>query len=655
MSDGIKRLLELQGQLKYHDHLYHTLDQPVISDSEYDILKSEYDELAEKYPEVIDPKVTIGFVDPPKSLGKVTITEPMISVDKKKDVESYDKWILKNVETEAVEEIKLDGIALRFIYKKGMLSLIHTRGRNGIGGDVSHRRHLITNLKDTVELHEDKDEVHFTGEVYTRHADFLAYCARHKLDPTDTDPRSTVSGLMKRAEASDRDDLPIYVTIYGASRNVRDEFSTYLELRAHIQECGFDVPMIIDPVMRSEMMEANKLPDWEYPIDGIVAKDNDLRKWEVPQTGEHYTYAVCYKFPTILLHTTVTGIDWSLTNKGEFVGTLMYEPVDYGGTKLTRCKFDYMKTYFEKGLRVGSKISVTKSNEIIPKLISLDEVGKGEKLDFPAKCPFCNHQTVPTTISVKCTNSDCEGQVVKRLSTIFSIDAFNIHGLGDKRIEQLVNIGKLTEPADIFKWDDEDLIAGGVPPASTGKIIEAIKNVGSNDLSRWLFALSIPSLGKVRCVELSNMSATNGMNDGLKFHNLQDFLTIITDAQGLSEMFGIEGAKIAAHCKKYEDQISRFLSHYDFGRLAPMGMDGVPVAITGEWNGLTRRDLTEVLRQHDFVLSSSVTKTCKALLTATKPSPAKVETAKRYKLPIFDISSISDVNGIVALLSNIGR
>lgn len=655
MSDGIKRLLELQGQLKYHDHLYHTLDQPVISDSEYDILKQEYDELAEQHPEVVDPKVTIGFVDPPKALGKVTITEPMISVDKKKDVESYDKWIDKNVSTECVEEIKLDGIALRFIYKDGVLARIHTRGRNGIGGDVSHRRHLLVNMKDTVELHEDKDEVFFTGEAFCFHKDFLEYCARHKLDPTDTDPRSTVSGLMKRADAGDRDDLPIQITVYGASRNVRDQFETYLELREHIKECGFNVPELITESMRAEMFAAGKLPEWDYPIDGIVAKDNNLRAWEKEQSGEYYTYAVCYKFPTIALKTEITGVDWSLTNAGEFVGTLMYKEVDYGGTKLTRCKFDYMKSYIDKGIRIGSKISVTKSNEIIPKLISLDEVGNGEKILLPVNCPFCNGPTTPTKISVKCTNGECEGQAVKRMLAIFNIDGFNIHGLGEKRVEALVNIGKLTEPHDIFKWDTQDLIDGGVAPASVDGILSAIEQAKSNDLSQWLMCLAIPSLGKVRAVELSNMSATNGMNDGLKFHNLTDFMFILTDAQALSSLFGIEGAKIANHCKKKMDEITRFLSYYDFGRQAPMGLDGIPVAITGEWNGLTRRDLTAVLRQHDFVLSSSVTKTCKALLTASKPSPSKIETAKRYKLPVIEIGGISDVNGIVALLSNIGR
>lgn len=655
MSDGIKRLLELQGQLKYHDHLYHTLDTPVISDSEYDILKAEYDELATQHPEVVDPAVTIGFVDPPKALGKVTITEPMISVDKKKDVESYDKWIDKNVSTTCVEEIKLDGIALRFIFTNGSLTRIHTRGRNGIGGDVSHRRHLLVNMKDGVELHEDKAEVFFTGEAYCYHKDFQDYCARHGLDPTDTDPRSTVSGLMKRAESGDRDDLPIQVTIYGASQNVREQFGTYLELREHIKECGFNVPVLIDETMRAEMMAAGKLPEWDYPIDGIVAKDNDLRSWDKPQTGEYYTYAVCYKFPTITLKTEITGVDWSLTNTGEFVGTLMYKEVDYGGTKLNRCKFDYMKSYIEKDIRVGSKISVTKSNEIIPKLISLDEIGKGEKIILPTKCPFCNGPTTPTNISVKCTNGECEGQTVKRMLAVFNIDSFNIHGLGDKRVEALVNIGKLNEPADIFKWDAQDLVEGGVAPASVDGILKAIEGAKANDLSKWLMALAIPSLGKVRAAEISNLSATNGMNEGLKFSDLKDFMLIIKDAQALSTMFGIEGAKIASHCKKKADEIERFLSHYDFGRQAPMGMDGVPVAITGEWNGLTRRDLTAVLRQHDFILSSSVTKTCKALLTATKPSPSKIETAKRYKLPIFEIGSISDVNGIVALLSNIGR
>lgn len=655
MANAIKRLLELEGLLKYHDHMYHTLDQPVIADSEYDILKLEYDELAVEHPEMLDPEVRPGFVDPPERLAKVDILEPMISIGKRKNKEEFNKWIKNNVKTEAVYEDKLDGVALRFIYLNGILDRIHTRGRRNIGGDVSHRRHLLKNVPDTVELHEDKARVEFTGEAFCKHADFKTYCERHGLDINDVDPRSIVSGLMKRHNSSERDDLPVYVKIYGASDNVRAEYATYLELRDHVTECGFDVPMLITGGLLAELLELTKLPEFDYPIDGIVVKDNDLRQWEKEQTGEYYTYAVCYKFPTIALDTKVTGIDWSLSAIGELIPTLTYEPVDYGGTKLTRCKLDYAASYFDKGLRIGSHIQVTKANEIIPRLVALVEPGTGARLNYPDKCPFCDQLTTREEKIAKCINPACDGQLAKRLSTVSSLDGLNIDGLGRKRITSLVDKGYISRPVDILGLKEDDLLGAGIPLGSVPDIMEEIKASQKRDLSAWLFALSIPSLGKVRAVELSALSASNGLNEGIKFHNLQDFMTILTNAQQLCSMFGMEGAQIAAHVIKYREEIEEFLQHYDFGRPAPIGLDGVPVAISGTWNGLTRRDLTEVLRQNDFVLSERVTRSCKALILGSKPSPSKLETAKRYGIPTYDITQIHEVNGIVSLLLNMNH
>ncbi|UQT02789.1 putative DNA ligase (NAD+) [Serratia phage vB_SmaM-Sureiya] len=652
-TEKLRRILDLEAKIKYHDYMYFNQDMPVISDSEYDDLVREYKDLLEQVPSY-KSTVRVGFVEVDSKLGTVEISEPMISISKKKTPKDFNVWIARHVNANEVYEDKLDGIAIRLVYTRGVLTAAHTRGRGDIGEDVTHRLGLITNIPTEIEGYKEFEKRTITGECFCTFADFDEYLKRHGLDPKETDTRSLVSGLLRRQTPGDREDLPIKFKAYNADLETRKQFDTYAELADHFISIGFEIPKQFNKEEVNAMLELASKPIGEYPIDGIVVKLGNLREWEKEQTGEYYTYATCYKFPTLSYETKVTGIDWSLSNEGQLIGTLMYDPVEYDGTKLTRCKLDYAGSYFEKGLRIGSVIRITKANEIIPNLVGLVEPGDGERLSYPENCPFCNHPIEYYQLygTAYCKNENCEGQLIKQLTRLVSKQGLNVKGLGDERVQALVDNGFLSEPADLFKLTESDFINSGIGKGDAENILNQISRASDRDIIHWLYGLAIPGLGLVRAADISNLAATNGLNDQLQLHDAYSFVTVLSDAKYMSDLFGLDGLPMVSHVKKNADEIQRFLSYYNFNRQSVVKEVGIPIAITGTWAALPRSMMEEGLAAAGYTVTDSVTKSSKCLLIGDKPGASKLEKANRYGIPKYSITQVHTMTGIIALIES---
>ena len=652
-TEKIRRILDLEAKIKYHDYMYFNQDMPVISDAEYDDLVREYKELLEQVPDY-KSQLRVGFVEVDSKLSTVEITEPMISISKKKTPKDFKVWIARNAHANEVYEDKLDGVAIRLVYTNGVLTAAHTRGRGDVGEDVTHRMGLVANIPTEIEAYKGFEKRTVTGDCFCLFTDFDEYLKRHSLDPKETDTRSLVSGLLRRQTPGDREDLPIQFKAYNTDLETRKGFKTYDELMVHLGSIGFDIPKRFTEQEVEEMLSLASKPVGEYPIDGIVVKINDLREWEKEQTGEYYTYATCYKFPTLSYETKVTGIDWSLSNEGQLIGTLMYEPVEYDGTKLTRCKLDYAGSYFEKGLRMGSIIRITKANEIIPNLVGLVDPGDGERLHYPENCPFCNKPVEYYQLygTAYCKNDSCEGQLIKQLTRLVSKQGLNIKGLGDERVQSLVDNGFLSQPADLFKLTESDFINSGIGKGDAENILNQISRASDRDIIHWLFGLAIPGLGLVRATDISNLAATNGLNDGLQLHDAKSFVMVLSDAKYMSDMFGLDGLPMVAHVKKHADEILDFLSHYDFNRQSVVKEVGIPIAITGAWAARPRSMMEEGLANAGYTVTDSVTKSSKCLLIGDKPGASKLEKANRYGIPKYNITQVHTMNGLIALIES---
>lgn len=645
MASLHKRFVELEANIKHHDYLYFVVDKPIIADSEYDILVAERNQLLEEHPE-FQPNHTPGFVDGPTKLTTTPILEPFISIDKRKDVEGYETWIKKHIKGLTVHEEKLDGVGLRHIYEFGNLAISHLRGGgDGLEGTVvTHRVGLIRNVPEWVEEFQEFARVEVSGEVFCMDADRFAYCEQWDKDPNETTCRTLVGGMLKRLKPSESDTLIMYFRAYSASRNLLATMKTYTQLREKLTDWGFDIPVRIEGTQLQSLYKATEKPDFGYPIDGLVAKADDLSEWVGDKFVGNYPYAICYKFPSVSLETKLLDVIWGLSTAGVITGTVVYEPVQYDGTTMRRAKFNYMEEYINTGIRIGSIIRVAKGNEIIPQMVSLKEIGKGKKVEFPRKCPCCDQMLVRESPTVlKCVNDDCSGTFSKQMCRVVSIKGLDIKGLGEKGVEALVASGYMTTPSDLFQLKREDYMNLDTFNQNTvEEIVEQLEVVGKLPLHRWLFAACIPTMGSGSAVDFARQQNT-------LFTDITSMIDALKDADIMAELFGVDGLVMANYVTNNENDLFRFFVHYDFTNPIPTVGESIPIVFSGSWL-IPREELKRQLAEYNYDLNDRVTKSTCKLVIAKDPSPGKISKAEKYEIPIIQVDVLTTFDALLKLL-----
>lgn len=644
MSKTYLDFVELEKQIKYHDYLYTVIDKPIISDAEYDRMVQEYHEILEANPE-FKPSHVPGFVENPTGFKLVKIKEPLISIVKKKNVEDFNVWIKKNIDTIAIFEEKLDGVSLRVIYEHGILSQGHLRGSNSLEGiDVTHRLKLVKNIPTEIAELINVEYMHVDGEVFCTFADLEKYCEKWDKDYAETEPRTTVSGMIKRLKDHETDTLTMYFRAFNADKRTREQCKEYTVLRNKFEDWGFDVPQQLDGLLLKDLFKVTSKPNFGYPIDGIVVKDNDLMNWNDSHMTGYYTYTACYKFPTIALVTKLRDVIWNLTTQGCLTGVIIYDPVEYDGTVLQRAKFDYPDEYIRAGIRIGSVIEVTKANEIIPKLVGIKELGKGKKIAFPEKCPCCDSILIVETPSIRrCINDNCMGKFLKQLSRIVDTQGLNIKGLGPKGLEALVDAGYLSNPCDLFQISREDFLNLDVfDQNQVDNILEQLSETSLLGLERWLYASCIPNMGTVAALEFAQ-------EQGKRYNDLSEMLEVLKTQTTMMELFGVDGIVMSKYVRENEETLSQFFMHHNFDNPVKTIPDLLPIAITGSWV-ISRDELKKKLFNEGFGLVDKVTKSVTQLIVGKDPSPAKVVKAEQYGIRIVQINANTSYEMLVKLL-----
>ncbi|QDB70308.1 putative DNA ligase [Aeromonas phage CF8] len=646
MSQAYLEFVDLEKQIKYHDYLYSVADKPIISDSEYDILVQRYHTLLSEHPEY-KPSHTPGFVDVPEGFKVVKLVEPMISILKKKSVDDFQQWIKKNTEGGEVYEEKLDGLGLRLIYKFGGLTIAHLRGSQTQEGlDVTHRVKLVSNIPKQIDEFKHLEYSHVDGEVFCMFKDLERYCEQWDKDYAETEPRSTVSGMMKRLKDNERDTLTMYFRAYGASTSVRALCNDYEHLRTKLEDWGFDTPQRLDGSLLQSLYKLKERPDFGYPIDGIVVKVNDLSKWNDTHMVGYYTYTACYKFPTRCLETKLKDVIWGLSTQGELVGVVTYDPVEYDGTILQRAKFDYANEYIKAGIRIGSIIQVTKANEIIPNIVGVKEIGNGKKIEFPTKCPCCDSLLVIETPAVRrCVNDSCSGKFLKQMNRLVGPRGLDIKGLGKKGLEALVDAGYLSSPQDLFKLTRDDYLNLDVfDQNQVDSILEQISETPKLPLNNWLFASCIPNMGVVAALELAQ-------EQGKLFSELSTLMDVLKNSDILVSLFGVDGLVMSKYVKDNEAVLMHFFIHYNFSNPIQTVPDAIPVAISGGWL-IPREELRKRLAEDGYELVDSVTKSVTRLLLGKDPSPGKIAKAEKYGIRTLVLNNNVSYDNLLTMLAS---
>ena len=524
MDENIKKEAEqLQKQLTEHSYRYHVLDDPVISDEEYDRMLKRLVDIEEEFPELSTPDSPTKRVGAPplSSFEQARHAVPMLSLDNAfndNDIRDFHTRIVKAVGTDEIlytAEPKLDGVAVELRYENGVLVQATTRG-DGITGEV-----ITDNIRTIgsvpLKLHDNRMNppslLEARGEVIIKRADFerLNEERLERGEPLFANPRNAAAGSLRQLDSRVTALRPLDIFVYGTGLVQGMEFARHSDMLAALKDLGFPVnPHIrysidIDTAIRFYRELENLRDSLDYEIDGMVIKVDEIMFQNL--LGEKIKsprWAVACKFPAVQKTTVIRDIIVQVGRTGVLTPVAVLEPVSIGGVTVSRATLHNEDEIRRKDIRINDRVLVMRAGDVIPKVVKVIESERnGTEIPFemPLHCPVCGSTVEKfkqdrSSIN-KCVNASCPAQVKERLVHFVSKKAFDIEGLGIKLIEQLVEEKLVSDFADIFTLDRTTL-AGleRMGEKSALNLVEAIEKSKTISLRRFIYALGIDHTGE---------------------------------------------------------------------------------------------------------------------------------------------------------------
>ena len=513
MKERIDELVTILNEANYN---YHVLDNPTITDQEYDSLFRELQILEEKNPSLVrsdSPTHRVGGVVL-DSFKKVTHKIPMMSLGdifNEDEVRQFDAKIKKEgINPTYVCELKIDGLSVSLHYEKGKLVTAATRGNGTIGEDITNNVKTIKTvpltLKEEIDI-EVRGEIYMSKETLKK----LNEERKAKNQPLLQNCRNAAAGSIRQLDSKVCASRKLDCWIYHLPNPEDYGIKTHWEALEFMKKLGFktnpnnllvtDVEGIIDYIH----YKGKERPNLSYDIDGVVVKVNNLEEQKkLGFTAHHPKWAIAYKFPAEEVLTKLKDIIFTVGRTGQITPNAVLEPVIVAGSTISRATLhneDYVKA---KGLKIGDIISIHKAGDVIPEVgeVKLDR-RTGDEKDFEmiTRCPMCNEPIFKKEGQVDyfCINPHCPARHIEGLCHFVSRKAMNIDGLGDRIIEDFYNLKYIKDITDIYKlscFRDELTELEGYGNKSIDNLLEAINHSKENSLERLLFGLGIPNVGE---------------------------------------------------------------------------------------------------------------------------------------------------------------
>ena len=508
-----ERIKELTKMLNEYRNAYYNESESIISDYEYDKL---YDELEKLENETglsfaNSPTKTVGF-QVKSELEKIKHSHPMLSLDKTKSVDELRKFA---GDKDCILSLKMDGLTCLLTYENGGLVQAETRGNGDIGELITHNANVFENIPLTIEY---KGHFEIEGEAIITYDDFEKI---NKVLPEDKkykNPRNLVSGSVRQLDNRIAAQRHIKFVAWKVPTEVCS--NSFLNRLKYAKELGFEiVPLFTysgksnDKENLPEMIESLKIKahDYGYPIDGLVMTYNDIQYGEsLGLTGHHPRHSVAYKFYDEEFETTLNNIEWTMGKSGCLTPTAVFEPVEIDGTIVERASLHNMSIFKDLELSHGDTITVFKANQIIPQVSDNLDRTLNNLCIPPSACPICGGKTEIVkdndTEVLMCSNPNCKGKLLGKLSAFVSRNKMNIDGLSEETLSKFIARGWLTCFSDIYKLKDyyiHMINMSGFGRKSIDKLIDSIEKSRSVELNRFIAALSIPGVGDSTAKDIS--------------------------------------------------------------------------------------------------------------------------------------------------------
>ncbi len=521
-EEAKKRIEELRELINYHNYRYYVLNDPVISDAEYDELMRELKQLEEQFPEFITPDSPTQRVGAPprEEFGTLRHALPMLSLEdarNEQEIREFDARIKRalglppDARIEYVAEPKYDGTSLEILYENGRYRAAATRGDGITGEDVTPNARTIRTIPLRL-LKNDRfpipERVDVRGEVLMKKADFEALNREREKrgEPLFANPRNAAAGSLRQLDPNITAQRKLDFVAWGLGLVRGIEFRTQEEVLEALSAWGFKTSQPrrlchgIEEVLEYYREMEERRDDFEYELDGIVVKVNDLSLWErLGTTARSPRYAFAGKFKPREKTTRLIDVVYQVGRTGIITPVAVLEPVEVGGVIVSRATLHNFDEVRRKDIRIGDYVLVYRAGDVIPEIvkpIKERRTGNEKPIEPPTYCPVCGAPTVREGAYYKCVNIACPAKLKGMLKHMASRHALDIEGLGEKIAQLLVDRGLVKDPADLFYLKKEDLLRlPGFAEKSAQNLLNQIEKAKRIPLSRFLFALGIPGVG----------------------------------------------------------------------------------------------------------------------------------------------------------------
>jgi DNA ligase (NAD+) len=671
--DPVGRAEELRELISYHNDRYHRLDDPEISDAEYDGLVRELRSIEADHPDLVvpdSPTATVGAA-PSALFAPVTHRVPMMSLDNAFSPEELQAWanrLAKHIpdDTAFVCELKIDGLAISLTYRDGRFVQAATRGDGRTGEDVSANVATIAVIPEHLreQVGPPPAVIEVRGEVYMPVSAFEDLNQR-QADAHDrlfVNPRNSAAGSLRQKDPSITASRALAFWAYqvgelqaagaGTGELPTDLTTTHAATLAWLGRAGFPVNPERQLVRGLEAV-LDFCRRWEgsrhgldYEIDGVVVKVDDLAlQRQLGSTSRAPRWAIAYKFPPEERSTELVAIEVSIGRTGKATPYARLTPVFVGGSTVSLATLHNEDQVRAKDVRPGDTVIVRKAGDVIPEVVG-PVLGSGRRRRrawrFPTLCPVCGGPLVrlPGESDTFCTNLDCPGQRVQRIAHFASRSAMDIEGLGEQRVQLFVDLGMLTDVADLYSFTPATF-AGleGFGERSIGNLLGAIGDSRTRPLRRVLTGLGIRHLGQVGSIALAGAM---GDIDAV----------MAADEESLAAVEGVGPVIASSVVRWFASPVNRSV----VARLRSAGLTlveplpdatgdvpkvgqnllGKSVVVTGTLEGYTREEAEGAILARGGKSPGTVSKKTYAVVVGESPGASKLTKAEQVGVPLID-------------------
>ena len=663
-----RRAAELRAEIDRHNYRYHVLDDPEVSDAQYDRLLVELRQLEAEHPALVVPESPTQRVGgaPVDAFAKVRHRVPMLSLDNafaSEEVVAFDRKVRERLETERqiayACEPKLDGLAVSLTYRDGSLAVAATRGDGNVGEDVTHNIRTIRSVPLRLAGKSHPVLLEVRGEVVMSIPGFreMNRIAAEKGEKTFVNPRNAAAGSLRQLDPRLAASRPLEIFFYGAGvaegRKMPGRHSEVLEA---LREWGLRTSPETRVVEGVEGLLAyyddigRRRSSLRYQIDGVVYKVDALElQRELGFVARAPRWAIAHKFPADEEVTRIRAIEWQVGRTGALTPVARLEPVFVGGATVANATLHNFEELHRKDVRVGDTVVLRRAGDVIPEVVKVmieKRPAGARRPRLPEKCPICGSdvEREEGEAIARCTGAlVCPAQLKESLRHFASRRAMDIEGLGSKLVDQLVELGLVKNAAALFRLEVAQLAElDRMGEKSAAKLAQALELSKNTTLPRFLFALGIRDVGEATAEALARHFRTmNSLRSAtaaeieevpdvgpITAAHVHAFLAEPRNAEVIDELISLgvrwpESAKAKSRSGK---------------------LDGKTFVLTGRLSSMSRDEAGDVVRELGGTVSGSVSKKTDYVVVGDDAG-SKLKKATELGVKILDESEFLELTG----------